>query len=420
MVRITASGTLRAKGSMARTAMTTISTRMPRRRRDRDLPYLRLLSEVAVESSLPVDDAPEPLCLLSEFIQVSIVLYDQVGVPGLLLAGELPLLHSPQRCFVEAPLLRPRAAPHFGDCDGDREVKILAPARLEEQRYLHDEDLCPGGLDAPVGLALYQGMQYLFEVPQGPSIAEYLAAEDFAVDAFRSSDFFPETIDDPVDGPAIVLQEVVYDLIGRGRLYARQFSQETDQRALTRSERACDGDRHRPSHGALLWRVLCYLSSRSRSASASKAPERRPLPSLLLRSEVPRCSGSRRGRSSRLGRSESESLRRRASTSMMRASTSSPERTISSGVSTWWSASSEMWIRPSTPSATSTKAPKETSLVTRPWICSPTLTRSTISCQGSFLVCLSPSEILSRSRSTSKTLTSTSSPTCTTSLGWST
>src|ERR671911_219753 len=77
-------------------------------------------------------------------------------------------------------------------------------------------------------------------------------------------------------------------------------------------------------------------------------------------------------------------------------------------------------MRPSTPSATSTNAPKETNLVTRPWICSPTLTRSTISCHGSFLVCLSPSEIRSRSRSTSSTLTSTSSPTSTTSLGWST
>src|ERR687898_294404 len=79
-----------------------------------------------------------------------------------------------------------------------------------------------------------------------------------------------------------------------------------------------------------------------------------------------------------------------------------------------------MWIKPSTPSATSTKAPNETSFVTLPLICSPTFTRSTISCHGSFLVCLRPREMRSRSRSTSRTFTSTSSPTSTTSLGWST
>src|SRR5215210_3502321 len=122
MARITASGTLRTKGRTARIATTTISTRIVRRRRARDLPYLRLLAGVAVGSPLPGDHAPESLCLLSEFIQVSIVLYDEVGVCGLLLAGELPRLHGPQRCFVETPLLRPRAAPLFGDSDGDREV----------------------------------------------------------------------------------------------------------------------------------------------------------------------------------------------------------------------------------------------------------------------------------------------------------
>src|ERR671920_54007 len=140
MVRITASGTLRAKGNMASTATSTISTRIARRRRDRDLPYLRLLGGVAVGSPLPGDRAPELLCLPSEAIQISIVLYDQVGVPGLLLAGELPRLHSPQRRFVEAPLLHPRAAPLLRDRDGNGEVEVLTPARLEEQRYLHDED----------------------------------------------------------------------------------------------------------------------------------------------------------------------------------------------------------------------------------------------------------------------------------------
>src|ERR671913_286882 len=182
MVRITASGILRAKGRMARTPITTSNTRIPRRR-------------------------------------------------------------------VQAPLRSPRTAPLFRHRDGHREVEVPPPARLEEQRYLHNEHLPPRGLDSPVGLAAYQRMQYLFQVPQCPGVTEYLAAEGFAVDTVRSSYTFPEAFDDPGNRPVVVLQKVVHDLIGRGRLRARQFTQKADQRTLARRERAGDGYSHRPFHG---------------------------------------------------------------------------------------------------------------------------------------------------------------------------
>src|SRR5918993_31212 len=221
IVRITASGSLRAKGRMARTPITTSNTRIPRRRRSRDFPYLRLLVWVAVGTSLPQDLAPELVRLLAKSIQVSIILYHQVGTPGLLLTRELPCLHGQQRRLVQAPLRSPRTASLFRHRDGHREVEVPPSARLEEQRYLHNEHLLPRGLDSPVGLAAYQRMQYLFQVPQCPGVTEYLAAEGFAVDTVRSSDTFPEAFDDPGYRPAVVLHEVVHDLIGRGSLRAK-------------------------------------------------------------------------------------------------------------------------------------------------------------------------------------------------------
>src|SRR5215203_1882604 len=89
IVRITASGSLRAKGNMASNPTTASSTRIPRRRRARDLPYLPFLPWVAVGSPLPKDHAPEIFRLLSQFIQVSVILYDQVCPPSLLRTGEL-------------------------------------------------------------------------------------------------------------------------------------------------------------------------------------------------------------------------------------------------------------------------------------------------------------------------------------------
>src|SRR5215207_5244112 len=252
MVRITASGTLRAKGRMARTPMTTRNTRIPRLRRARDLPYLRLLPWVAVGSSLPQDHTPEIVCLLLKSIRVSVILYRQAGPPGLLLSRELPFLHGPQRRLVQAPLLSPHAAPLFRHRDGHRKVEVPTPACLEQQRYLDEKELRHRSLDTPVGLATHQRMQYLFEVPQCPGVTEYLAAESPAVDAVRSSDTFPETFDDPGYRPAVVLQEVVHDLISRGRLRARQFTHKADQHTLARRERAGDGYGHRPFHGPSL------------------------------------------------------------------------------------------------------------------------------------------------------------------------
>src|ERR671914_971763 len=143
IVRMTASGSLRAKGRMARTPITTSNTRIPRRRRARDLPYLRLLLWVAVGSSLPQDHAPELVRLLAKSIQVSIILYHQVGPPSLLLTRELPCLHGPQRRFVQAPLRSPRTARLFRHRDGHREVEVPPPARLQEKRYFHNENLHP-------------------------------------------------------------------------------------------------------------------------------------------------------------------------------------------------------------------------------------------------------------------------------------
>src|SRR5215207_6011546 len=434
MVCRTASGTPRRNGSAARKTPSANSPRAMRRRRARDLPYLRLLLPyVIARTPVPQESLPELFGLPPKFIQPPVVLYHQVGPPGLLFAGELPRLYPPQRLAVHTPLRRPRPPPPFRHRNRYGVVEGAAAAALEQERYLGDEEVGARGRYAPVGLAAHEGVQDVFEVPQGLRVAEDPVAERPAVDALFAKDGCSETLHNLRYRLPVFGEEVVNDLVGRDGL-GTELAEQADEGALTGGEGAGDGDGHRP----LLRELLCgdrgYFSSRSRSESASKAPVRKPPPSRLRSGRSLRSSrrgrslrSSRRGgrsprssRSSLFGRRLRESRRRRASTSMMRASTSSPERTISSGVSTWWSASSEMWIRPSTPSATSTKAPKETSLVTRPWICCPTLTRSTISCQGSFLVCLRPSEMRSRSRSTSRTLTSTSSPTSTTSLGWST
>src|SRR5215216_4000515 len=245
-VRITASGSLRAKGRMARTPTTTSNTRIPRLRRACDLPYLRLLWPVIVGSPPPQDHASEFVRLLSKSIQVSVILYRQVGSPGLLLAREL------QRLLVQTPLRSPRTTPLFRHRDGHGDVEVPAPARLEQQRYLDHEELRHRSLDTPVGLATHQRMQYLFQIPQCPGVTEYLAAEGFAVDTVRSSDTFPEAFDNPGYRPAIVLQEVVHDLIGRGRLRAWQVTQEADQRTLARRKRTGDGYGHRSFHGPSL------------------------------------------------------------------------------------------------------------------------------------------------------------------------
>src|SRR5690348_14368907 len=111
--------------------------------------------------------------------------------------------------------------------------------------------------------------------------------------------------------------------------------------------------------------------------------------------------------------------RRSRSMSMILTITESPTWTTCSGISTWRSASSEMCTRPSMPSSTRTKEPNGTSLVTLPGTIWPIWWVRAKCCQGSSCVAFSDRETRSRSMSTSSTSTVTSSPTATTSLGWS-
>src|SRR5215208_1715204 len=78
-----------------------------------------------------------------------------------------------------------------------------------------------------------------------------------------------------------------------------------------------------------------------------------------------------------------------------------------------------MCTRPSMPSSTRTNEPNGTSLVTLPGTIWPIWWVRAKCCQGSSCVAFRDSETRSRSMSTSSTSTVTSSPTVTTSLGWS-
>ncbi len=104
---------------------------------------------------------------------------------------------------------------------------------------------------------------------------------------------------------------------------------------------------------------------------------------------------------------------------MILTMTSSLTWTTCSGISTWRSASSEMCTRPSMPSSTRTNEPNGTSLVTLPGTIWPIWWVRAKCCHGSSWVAFSDSETRSRSMSTSSTSTVTSSPTVTTSDGWS-
>ena len=86
----------------------------------------------------------------------------------------------------------------------------------------------------------------------------------------------------------------------------------------------------------------------------------------------------------------SESRRRSSSISRILTFSVVPGSTTSLGFSTWWSASSEMWTRPSTPGRISTKAPKATTLVTVPSSTSPGRWVLITRCHGSSWVCLRP------------------------------
>ncbi len=154
-------------------------------------------------------------------------MYHQVGLFGLLFAGELPRFYPAQRRLVHAPLLGPYPPPLLGYYHGDRVIEVLVPPGLEEEGYLRHEQVRAGRLDAPVGLAAHQGMEYAFEVGEGPGVAEDLAPQRLAVDAFLAPDPFAEAFDYSGDGLPVVLKEVVDDLVGRGRLRA-ELTEEAD------------------------------------------------------------------------------------------------------------------------------------------------------------------------------------------------
>ena len=137
-------------------------------------------------------------------------------------------------------------------------------------------------------------MQYLFEVPQCPGVTEYLAAEGLAVDAVRPSDTFPkrstildivrrslfrrwctissaEAVSVPGSSPKKRTSVLFPD--AKGPVTATVTGPSTDP----------------PVKSLCLSLLEVQVGQRIEGAGAEAAP------SLLLRSEGPRCSGSRRG-----------------------------------------------------------------------------------------------------------------------------
>src|SRR6476469_9611697 len=93
---------------------------------------------------------------------------------------------------------------------------------------------------------------------------------------------------------------------------------------------------------------------------------------------------------------DSEMRRRSRSMSMTLTNSSSPTETTCSASSTWRTASSEMWTRPSMPSSTRTNAPNGTSLVTLPGTTWPRAWVRAKVCHGSSCVALSDRETFAR------------------------
>src|SRR5256885_1564212 len=102
---------------------------------------------------------------------------------------------------------------------------------------------------------------------------------------------------------------------------------------------------------------------------------------------------------------------------MTRAVTAWPGLSTSLIFSTRSSLICEMCTRPSMPSLSSTKAPKEVILVTAPCTTSPMLKNESMSDHGSTASCFMPRLMRSWFESTSSTIRSTSSPFFTTSDG---
>src|SRR4028118_763126 len=152
-----ASGVPSANGSATRAATTASSASSPRRRRARDLPYLRPLSDAAFRALLPRNPRPEFPRLLPESIRTGVVFYHDIGEAGLLLLRQLPRLDGLQRVPVHAPLRSPGPLAFPGHGHGHGVVEIVAPSGLEQQRYLDREHVAAAEAHEPVSLVVHQG-----------------------------------------------------------------------------------------------------------------------------------------------------------------------------------------------------------------------------------------------------------------------
>ena len=74
-------------------------------------------------------------------------------------------------------------------------------------------------------------MKDVFEVPQGLTVSKDLATERPAVYSLLFNDVAPEAFRDPGDGLLVFGEQVVDDLVGRGRL-GPELTEQTHEGAL--------------------------------------------------------------------------------------------------------------------------------------------------------------------------------------------
>src|SRR6266545_1553170 len=313
----------------------------------------------------------------------------------------------------------------------DHHVRAVGQAGLDEQGGVqHDDDvLVVVGLQAVGDPGEDLRVGDLVEDGQLGRVGEDDVGQRLAVDgAVGVQHATAEVVADLVPGMAARHHHLAGDVVGVDDLGAPLGQQRRD-RALAR--RDAPGEPHqqhsRPlkvspaaaryspaflrfRSSTMFSRVSCPCWSRSPSRASAPSPSSRASSSSAAATWFWSWTACLRDR---------EMRRRSRSMSMTLTVISSPTLTTCSGMSTWRSASSEMWTRPSMPSSTRTKAPNGTSLVTRPGMSSPIWWERANWRQGSSWVAFSDSETRSRSRSTSRTSTSTSWPTSTTSEGWS-
>src|ERR671917_372177 len=220
MVFLTVSGAPSTKGNAMRPARTASSASSQRRRRARDLPYLRPLSGVAFRALLPRNTRPELLSLLLESIQARVVFYHDVGQAGLLLGRQLARLDGPEGAFVHAALGGPGLLPFLRHDHGNRVVEVLPPTRLEQERYLDHEHLAAAEADLPVRLVVNERMEDALELGKLPGVTENYAPERLAVYPLLPEHFVAEAIGDLLDRGLVIPEQVVDDPVRRGRVRA--------------------------------------------------------------------------------------------------------------------------------------------------------------------------------------------------------